>query len=410
MKRFVSLLLAVLLLLSLCACGGSQEPSSTESSSSVITASESASNDSVVSSLYSMLTGEDTEITDRIVVGLSNSDSFIYRGSSILLGKSFEVGRDCDGDTLEEYFRVGLDTPNGLKVLAAVENRGSNLAVNFTLNAAFDESRDIREDYYIQLSFLDLDGDGDEDLLVTAGNLSDLSETLFYKLEGGTFEFCGSVMSGAKLRYDGECFTTTDNLTYVFTDTLKSSGENGLEDVPVEITDEALRATFASLVRPLVITVPDSFSMPSQVPKDKLLLCALFGYIVNTTPETRTYDETDVLISESDAAAQLALLFGDAVTLNPSDYPQREDSFVYYDREAGAYRMPSFGYYSDELRVDQLEMAGEGYVMTASHIPVDYGETGLPLEERDASRVVKYTFVRQNNSWVVASLEVVEQY
>ena len=121
MKRFVSLLLAVLLLLSLCACGGSQEPSSTESSSSVITASESASNDSVVSSLYSMLTGEDTEITDRIVVGLSNSDSFIYRGSSILLGKSFEVGRDCDGDTLEEYFRVGLDTPNGLKVLAAVE-------------------------------------------------------------------------------------------------------------------------------------------------------------------------------------------------------------------------------------------------------------------------------------------------
>lgn len=409
MNKVISLTLAALLVLSLCACGAKEEEPSAESSSSSITASESASNDSAVSDLYSRLAEEDAEITDRIVVGLPNDGTAIYRGSSILLGRNYEVARDVNGDTLDEYFRVGLDSPNGLKVLAAVEGRGQNLAANFTLNAAFDENRDIREDYYIQLSFLDLDGDGDDDLLVTAGNLTDLSETLFYKLDGGSFTFCGSVISGAKLRYDGERFLTTDDLTYVFTDTLKAEGDNGLEDVPVEVTDEALRTTFTALVRPLVITVPDSFSSPAQLPKDTLLLCALFGYVENTNPETRRYDGSDVLISTGDADAQLAMLFGDAVQLNPSNYPRSDEAFVWYDADFNAYRMPSVGYYADELRVDQLEQAGDGYIMTASHIPVAYGEQVDSLEGMEASRVVKYTFARQNNGWIVTSLEVVSQ-
>ena len=160
MNKVISLTLAALLVLSLCACGAKEEEPSAESSSSSITASESASNDSAVSDLYSRLAEEDAEITDRIVVGLPNDGTAIYRGSSILLGRNYEAARDVNGDTLDEYFRVGLDSPNGLKVLAAVEGRGQNLAANFTLNAAFDENRDIREDYYIQLSFLDLDGDG----------------------------------------------------------------------------------------------------------------------------------------------------------------------------------------------------------------------------------------------------------
>ncbi len=392
MKYTAILAFALALTLLLAGCGGqesSSESGPTEPSS--IDSSAAASNDSVVSSVISVIL-DDEEITERILVTQNDVKTYIMSGKQLLVGGSQEIELDIDGDGVKEYFRMGLDKPNGTRVTASYGGRGQNLASSLTLTSAFDEIGDILENYYLQLSFFDLDADGRLDVMLSVGDLTSVSETAVFHFDGEQFAYVGSLSSGAQLRFDNENFGDSDDTYYKFQDgRLYRLGANGeLEAITAEISDQALRDAVTSLIQPLVIVLPDDFDDPAGLPAETLLHCGIFGYIVNSSPESREYDDTHVLITPDAVDQQLKALFGGKASIDPNSFVSQENAFVFYDPAANAYKMAIYGYYSDLVRLDKLESDGAGnYTATCSLIPYS-GEERTDLSGLDASRVVEY--------------------
>lgn len=384
--------LALACVLLLAGCGGQESSSSSGSTeSSSIDSSAAASNDSVVSSVISVIL-DDEEITERILVTQNDVKTYILSGKQLLVGGAKEIELDIDGDGVAEYFRMGLDKPNGTRVTASYGGRGQNLASSLTLASAFDEIGDIRESYYMQLSFFDLDADGRLDVMLSVGDLTSESETAVFHFDGGQFAYVGSLLSGAQLRFDNENFGDSDDVYYKFQDgRLYRLGPDGaLEPITAEVSDEALRDAVTSLIQPLVIVLADDFDDPAALPAETLLHCGIFGYIVNSNPDTRQYDDTHVLITPDAVDQQLMALFGGKASVDPNDFTAQEDAFVFYDPAENVYKMAIYGYYSDLVRLDKLESDGAGnYTATCSLIPYS-GEERTDLTGLDASRVVEY--------------------
>lgn len=156
-KLFLTALLAAALI-AFSSCGQPSESSEDSSSETQQSSSQADSTDEDYSSVVSSLLEEEGEVTNLLLVTLpEGGETHVYSGSSLLKGEIFELEPDLDGDSLKEFFRVSRDQPNGVKVLASYEQRGQNLAGLFTIQDAFDQVGDLREDWYLQLSFWDLD-------------------------------------------------------------------------------------------------------------------------------------------------------------------------------------------------------------------------------------------------------------
>ena len=411
MLFLMALLAAALVVFS--SCGQSSEPSGGFSSETQQSSSQADSTDNDYSSVVSSLLEEEGEVADLLLVTIpEGGETHVYSGSSLLKGEVFELEPDLDGDFLKEFFRISRNQPSGVKVLASYEQRGQNLAGLFTIQDAFDQVGDLREDWYLQLSFWDLDQNGQPDVLLSAGDGKKQMETvvvLFDAHSSEHFSYLGSISGTSGLTLDSDGYMTdADGTQYVVKERelYKVSGEN-YEKIHVVVTDDALAEQIKTLIEPLAITCPEDFSRPDQLSPDTLLNTVLFSYILHSNPEERQYTDAYVCIREKDANRQCQLLFGDGVSLNPMNYVRSSgQERIFYDAEEGCYKMPSAGYYYDLPRVDKVEETEDGYLATVSFVAYDPGEGPEGgLEDLPATRTVVYDLVQDQNSLVIRGLE-----
>lgn len=72
-----------------------------------------------------------------------------------------------DNDGIEEVLSIGLNHPNGFRILGIKNGCGIHLLAKGCENA-YDEFQDLNEGYYVQVSHVDLDNDGIHEVLVVS--------------------------------------------------------------------------------------------------------------------------------------------------------------------------------------------------------------------------------------------------
>lgn len=101
-----------------------------------------------------------------------------------------DISIDLDGDKKQDMVVLGLDSPNGsaLTVKLVKKSSGYNLFQGpncLKYDYLYDDSGEIKEGYYLQVSFVDFDGDKKPEMVLAGGDgLVQLGVTVF-KYVGG---------------------------------------------------------------------------------------------------------------------------------------------------------------------------------------------------------------------------------
>lgn len=117
---------------------------------------------------------------DALLLQDAGHDYIILDGLSITTGDLRVMNIDTNGDGEEETFLIQRDSPNGLKVMGVLGEYGQNFVYDTEIYDAFDDYGEISEDYYVQITCYDLDGDGLKEVIVSIGDKFMEMETLIY--------------------------------------------------------------------------------------------------------------------------------------------------------------------------------------------------------------------------------------
>lgn len=128
------------------------------------------------------------------------NDHFIISSSDdISEDKTLKVDLDLDGE--KETILIGQDHPNGVRVVGFKGKYGIHL-LSYELDNAFDEFGELNKGYYIQASYIDLDNDGKNEVLVSVGNKLTEMTTAIYKVrdaEEDSFKLIGIIEGQSKM-------------------------------------------------------------------------------------------------------------------------------------------------------------------------------------------------------------------
>ena len=132
------------------------------------------------------------------------SNHFIISSSDdISKDKTLQVDLDLDGE--KETILIGRNHPNGVRVLGIKGEYGIDL-LYCELDNAFDEFGELNNGYYIQASYVDLDNDGKNEVLVSVGDKQMEMTTAIYKVrdaEEDSFKLIGVIEGQSKMRLEG---------------------------------------------------------------------------------------------------------------------------------------------------------------------------------------------------------------
>lgn len=118
-----------------------------------------------------VLSNSNKEIDSNLLIQIENNSQYaIWDGSKGNVDSKIDV--DINNDGKLETVVIGRDHPNGTRVVVSTGEIGYNLFANDGkyFEAAFDDSGELKEGYYIQTSFFDLDKDGQKEVLLAIGN------------------------------------------------------------------------------------------------------------------------------------------------------------------------------------------------------------------------------------------------
>ena len=130
---------------------------------------------------------------------IGNDNFIICSTSDIAEGKSISI--DLDNDGIEEVLSIGLNHPNGFRILGIKNGCGIHLLAKGCENA-YDEFQDLNEGYYVQVSHVDLDNDGIHEVLVSLGDKLTEMVTAIYKIcdtEDDPFKLIGTLDGQSKM-------------------------------------------------------------------------------------------------------------------------------------------------------------------------------------------------------------------
>lgn len=119
------------------------------------------------------------------------------------------ITRDFDNDSVEEQIFIGKNHPNGFRILGIQNHYGYDLCPTLynTYTNPIDEFGELSEDFYIQISWFDLDDDKKEELIVSVGDKVVTSFTVIYKIrKSNTLPF----VKVAQIDGQGRLYLTND--------------------------------------------------------------------------------------------------------------------------------------------------------------------------------------------------------
>ena len=123
-----------------------------------------------------------------------------------IYSKDTIIKRDFDKDGIVEKVIIGRLYPNGFRIEGIQNQNGYELAIE--LSDCIDEFGDLLECFYVQISYVDLDNDGKEELIVSVGDMLVVSQTAIYKIrKSDTLPF----IKVGQIEGQGHIYLTSEN-------------------------------------------------------------------------------------------------------------------------------------------------------------------------------------------------------
>ena len=138
----------------------------------------------------------------------------------LLQDKTLKLGNGDEGSVL-----LGLDHPNGVRVLAQRNGIGQNLINDVADDYFFDDYGDLNPAFSVEVALLDVNKDNSSEIAVAVGKPGDridLSLFALQKTPNGAFVYLGTIQSKSVITFADGVFRATakDNskLTYKLQD------------------------------------------------------------------------------------------------------------------------------------------------------------------------------------------------
>lgn len=155
-----------------------------------------------------------------------HAESIIAKGDELFFGDSKYLSTDLDGDRNTEELQLGRNVGKSYaqvkgnvntKIVVKSESGERQLRESY-LEEAYDEYNELKNEFYIQLTAIDLDGDATKEIVASVGNNEGLLRTSVFRFSAGaenTCEYTGFFISNGKVKFDGEKMYA-DDIAYVY--------------------------------------------------------------------------------------------------------------------------------------------------------------------------------------------------
>ena len=150
-----------------------------------------------------------SRITQPLLYGIING---IYTDEKELKDlKSVEINIDLDHDGVNEYFKIGPDSPNGTTILGVYGTQGENFIYDFKSDIT-DAYNDLLDGLFAEIYFENIDEEPNLEVIIMIGDKKTRSEINIYKVQ--TQEFKNVWHLNGKSYGDYESQTQTLHLPY----------------------------------------------------------------------------------------------------------------------------------------------------------------------------------------------------
>lgn len=155
-----------------------------------------------------------------------HGESIIAKGEELFFGDSKYLATDLDGDRNIEELQLGRNV--GKSYAQVKGNVNTKIVVNSTsgerqlresyLEEAYDEYGELKNEFYVQLTAIDLDGNNSKEIVASIGNNAGVLRTSVFRYTADTeisCEYTGYFVSKNKVVFDGEKLLA-DDCVYVY--------------------------------------------------------------------------------------------------------------------------------------------------------------------------------------------------
>ena len=125
----------------------------------------------------------------------------------LLNDRTLSLGQGDEGSIL-----LGLDHPNGVRVLAVRNGVGQNLINEVPDDYFFDDYGDIKPSFSVEVALLDVDKDDRYEVAVVVGKPEDRVDLSLFALEktpNGLFKYLGTIQSTSTITFTDGVFEAT---------------------------------------------------------------------------------------------------------------------------------------------------------------------------------------------------------
>lgn len=114
---------------------------------------------------------------------------------------------------------LGLDHPNGVRVLVLNGDKGQNLINEVPDGPFFNDYGDLKSDNYIQVTLVDLKGDGSKNIVIAIGKYNRRVDVSIFGLadDKSSYNYLGSIESSSSVKFtDGKIVVCREDDTKAY--------------------------------------------------------------------------------------------------------------------------------------------------------------------------------------------------
>lgn len=177
------------------------------------------------------LPGEEPEVVEEpkvevVLFEAEHAESIIAKGEDLFFGDAKYLSTDLDGDRNTEELQLGRNVGKSYaqvkgnvntKIVVKSASSERQLRESY-LEEAYDEYGELKNEFYVQLTAIDLDGDNSKEIVASVGNNDGILRTAVFRYtasEENSCEYAGFFKSESKVVFDGEKLVSGEN-TYVY--------------------------------------------------------------------------------------------------------------------------------------------------------------------------------------------------